>query len=76
VTLSSAEPRSMSRVENGQAGKSAPAAVNQQVIKQLTIYEDYIIDRVAAGHSIIGLYPMTRPENEPLFARWRAEKGR
>jgi regulator of RNase E activity RraA len=42
----------------------------------MTLYEDFVIDMVAQGHSIIGLYPMTDKSNEALFVRWRAQKGR
>lgn len=56
-----------------------PAAIAAEVAAEataMTVYEDFVVDMVAAGHSIIGLYPMTRKENELLFANWRAEKGR
>lgn len=42
----------------------------------MTVYEDFVIDMVAQGHSIIGLYPMTDKRNEALFAQWRVWKGR
>jgi len=42
----------------------------------MTLYEDFVIDMVAQGRSIIGLYPMTDKSNEALFARWRAQQGR
>jgi len=42
----------------------------------MTVYEDFVIDMVAQGHSIVGLYPMTDKRNEALFAQWRARKGR
>jgi regulator of RNase E activity RraA len=41
----------------------------------MTVYEDFVVDMVAQGMSIIGLYPLTDPRNEELFATWRAEKG-
>jgi regulator of RNase E activity RraA len=40
----------------------------------MTLYEDFVIDMVDQGRSIIGLYPMTDPKNEALFATWRAGK--
>jgi len=43
---------------------------------QMTIYEDFVIDRVSHGHSIIGLYPMTDPQNQALFAQWLEKNGR
>lgn len=42
----------------------------------MTLYEDFVIDMVAQGRSIIGLYPMTDKSNEALFAQWRAQKDR
>lgn len=44
--------------------------------KAMTVYEDFVVDMVASGASIVGLYPMTDPHNEDLFAQWRSEKGR
>jgi regulator of RNase E activity RraA len=42
----------------------------------MTVYEDFVIDMVAQGRSIVGLYPMTDPRNEALFAQWRGQKRR
>src|SRR5687768_17168260 len=42
----------------------------------MTIYEDFVIDMVAQGRSIVGLYPMTDKRNEALFAAWRKANGR
>jgi regulator of RNase E activity RraA len=41
-----------------------------------TVYEDYVMERVGAGDTIRGLYPMTDPTNRPLFEAWRKAKGR
>jgi regulator of RNase E activity RraA len=41
-----------------------------------TVVEDFVQERVAAGHSIRGLYPMTDPANRELLAAWRKERGR
>lgn len=43
---------------------------------QMTVYEDFVVDMVAAGHSIVGLYPMTNPATRSKFEAWRKEKGR
>jgi len=37
-------------------------------------FETFVLESVLEGHSIIGLYPMTRPETEARFEAWR--KGR
>jgi hypothetical protein len=42
----------------------------------MTVYEDFVVDMVAAGHSIVGLYPMTNPAIRTKFEAWRKEKGR
>ena len=43
---------------------------------EMTAYEDFVAERVAAGASIRGLYPATDPRNLDLFAEWRRAKGR
>ena len=43
---------------------------------EMTAYEDFVVEQVAAGASIIGLYPATKDENVALFAKWRAQNGR
>lgn len=43
---------------------------------EMTVYEDFVVERVRAGETIIGLYPPTHEENLEIFARWRKEKGR
>jgi regulator of RNase E activity RraA len=56
-----------------------PAAIAGSVADeatQMTVYEDFVVDMVAAGHTIIGLYPMTDPAIRSKFEAWRKEKGR
>lgn len=43
---------------------------------EMTAYEDFVVEKVKAGASIIGLYPATRDENLEEFARWRAKNNR
>ncbi len=43
---------------------------------EMTAYEDFVAERVKAGHSIRGLYPPTDPANLEVFAAWRRAKGR
>jgi regulator of RNase E activity RraA len=43
---------------------------------EMTAYEDFVLERVKAGASIIGLYPATQAANLDAFAKWRMEKGR
>ncbi|YBV95069.1 ribonuclease activity regulator RraA (plasmid) [Phyllobacteriaceae bacterium JZ32] len=52
------------------AGEIANEAV------EMTAYEDFVMEEVGKGRSIIGLYPATREESKQDFAKWRAANGR
>lgn len=41
----------------------------------MELYEDFVLQEVRAGSSIIGLYPATKPENLEKFEAWKAAKG-
>ncbi|HKJ61545.1 MAG TPA: ribonuclease activity regulator RraA, partial [Hyphomicrobiales bacterium] len=43
---------------------------------EMTVYEDFVVEQVKAGETIIGLYPATKEENLQKFAEWRARNGR
>jgi regulator of RNase E activity RraA len=43
---------------------------------EMTAFEDFVIERVRDGASIIGLYPCTKDENAADFATWRETNGR
>ncbi len=43
---------------------------------EMTAYEDFVVEKVKGGASIIGLYPATRDENLEEFATWRAQNNR
>jgi regulator of RNase E activity RraA len=43
---------------------------------EMTAYEDFVVEKVKAGASIIGLYPATREENLEEFAAWRTKNKR
>ncbi|WP_299845078.1 ribonuclease activity regulator RraA [uncultured Jannaschia sp.] len=43
---------------------------------EMTAYEDFVMERVRAGETIIGLYPQTKEEHAAAFAEWRAAQGR
>jgi len=43
---------------------------------EMTAYEDFVVEQVKAGETIIGLYPATKDESKDKFAAWRKEKGR
>lgn len=43
---------------------------------EMTAYEDFVLELVQSGKSIIGLYPPTDSENLKLFDEWRKANGR
>ena len=43
---------------------------------EMTAYEDFAVEQVRAGQSIIGLYPATKQESLDAFAAWRQQNGR
>lgn len=56
-----------------------PAELAEEIADEameMTVYEDFVVDMVKQGASIIGLYPMTDSMNEPLFREWRKKNGR
>lgn len=43
---------------------------------EMTVFEDYVQERVMAGRSVLGLYPPTDADVAADFAAWRQLKGR
>ncbi|MBX6746524.1 MAG: ribonuclease activity regulator RraA [Acetobacteraceae bacterium] len=43
---------------------------------EMTVYEDFVAEKVAEGRSIFGLYPPTDEANLTEFAAWRRARGR
>jgi regulator of RNase E activity RraA len=43
---------------------------------EMTAFEDFATEQVAAGRSILGLYPATDPQTPGEFAAWRKARGR
>lgn len=41
---------------------------------KMELYEAFVTQSVAEGHSIIGLYPLTLEENKLDFDNWKASK--
>jgi len=41
----------------------------------MTLYEDFVTEKVLAGHTIVGLYPMTIEENKKEFELWKEKKN-
>ncbi|MFC4667355.1 ribonuclease activity regulator RraA [Seohaeicola nanhaiensis] len=56
-----------------------PAELADEVAEEateMTAYEDFALEQVMRGASIIGLYPATKEENLARFAEWRRANGR
>lgn len=43
---------------------------------EMTAFEDFVTERVQAGHAVIGLYPATTGEAKADFAAWRKQHKR
>ena len=43
---------------------------------EMSAYEDFVVEQVRAGETIIGLYPATKDENLAKFANWRKVNNR
>jgi regulator of RNase E activity RraA len=66
-------------VGDGEGVIVIPAALADEVAEEsveMTAYEDFVLEQVQGGATIIGLYPATREENKALFAAWRERVGR
>jgi len=56
-----------------------PAEIADEIADEavgMTAYEDFVVERVKARHTIIGLYPATDENNLSMLAEWRKLKGR
>ena len=43
---------------------------------EMTVYEDFVVEKVKAGTPVIGLYPKTQDHFTEEFAAWRQRYGR
>ena len=56
-----------------------PAHLAEEVAAEateMTAYEDFVLEQVKGGATIIGLYPATKEVNLELFAQWRKQNSR
>ena len=56
-----------------------PAAIADEIADEavaMTVFEDFVLERVMQGRSILGLYPPTEAATREDFAAWRAARGR
>lgn len=56
-----------------------PAHIADEVANEaveMTAYEDFVVEQVKQGESIIGLYPCTKDVHQETFKNWRRQNGR
>ena len=56
-----------------------PAGIADEVAAEaveMTAFEDFVMEKVLEGRSILGLYPPTDEQSRSDFAVWRAARGR
>ncbi|WP_062365006.1 ribonuclease activity regulator RraA [Variovorax paradoxus] len=56
-----------------------PAAMPDEVAAEateMTVFEDFVQEKVLEGRSILGLYPPTDEQSRTEFAAWREARGR
>ena len=66
-------------VGDGEGVVVVPAGIVDEVAAEaveMTAFEDFVIEQVAAGRGILGLYPPTEERSRADFAAWRAARGR
>jgi regulator of RNase E activity RraA len=66
-------------VGDGEGVIVIPAAIADEVAAEaveMTAFEDFVIEKVNEGRSILGLYPPTDEQSRNDFAAWRATRGR
>ena len=66
-------------VGDGEGALVLPAHLADELADEaveMTAFEDFVMEKVLEGRSILGLYPATDEQTNVEFATWRAEKGR
>ena len=66
-------------VGDGEGVIVIPRAIAEEIATdafEMTVYEDFVLDQVNAGETIVGLYPQTRAEVADTFKAWRLRNGR
>ena len=66
-------------VGDGEGVVVIPGAIADEVAAEaveMTVFEDFVTERVLAGQSILGLYPPTDEQSRVDFAAWRLASGR
>lgn len=66
-------------VGDGEGVVVIPAHLANEIAEEgheMTAFEDFVLERVQGGQSIVGLYPPTDEANRAAFADWREKHGR
>jgi regulator of RNase E activity RraA len=66
-------------VGDGEGVVVIPAHLADEVAAEaveMTVFEDFVQEKVMEGRSILGLYPPTEEQSRTDFAAWRKAKGR
>lgn len=66
-------------VGDGEGVIVIPAAMVDEVAAEateMTVFEDFVQEKVLEGRSILGLYPPTDEQSRTEFAAWREARGR
>ncbi|MCZ8259148.1 MAG: ribonuclease activity regulator RraA, partial [Beijerinckiaceae bacterium] len=56
-----------------------PAGIAAEIADEaveMTAFEDFVLEKVQGGRSILGLYPPTDPGTKSEFEAWRKQHGR
>ncbi|GLQ10616.1 ribonuclease activity regulator RraA [Devosia yakushimensis] len=65
-------------VGDGEGVVVIPRAIADEIADEavaMTSYEEFVLERVQGGASILGLYPMTDEDHQKSFEIWRANKA-
>lgn len=65
-------------VGDGEGVIIIPAEIADEIAleaHEMTIFEDFVLEKVREGRTIIGLYPPTLEETKSEFADWREQQG-
>jgi regulator of RNase E activity RraA len=66
-------------VGDGEGVIVIPAGIADEIADEaveMTVFEDFVIEKVGEGRSILGLYPPTDPQAKVDFEVWRKAQGR
>ena len=66
-------------VGDGEGVVVIPTAIAEEIAAEaveMTVFEDFVMDQVQQGRSILGLYPPTDEQSRIDFVAWRAARSR